>query len=116
MSRFAKFFAALLGLALVAFITSSASRPAAQPPPSSVTFDRYHGYAETRAILDRLAAAYPELARVCSIGKDYKGYDLWAIAITNRKTGPAADKPAFYADGNIDADEPSATEVITLCR
>lgn len=81
------------------------------PPAVALTFDRYHGHKETKALLDRLAAAYPALARVYSIGKDFKGYETWAIEITNQKTGPASEKPAFYADGNIDADEPSATEV-----
>src|SRR3990172_12783945 len=85
---------------------------AGQPAPSvPLTFDRYHGYQEVKGILDRLAAAYPGLARVSSMGKDFKGFDIWVIEITNQKTGPAPDKPAFYADGNIDADEPSSTEV-----
>jgi hypothetical protein len=81
------------------------------PPGVALTFDHYHGYKETKALLDRLAAAYPALARVHSIGRDFKGYETWAIEITNQKTGPASEKPAFYADGNIDADEPSSTEV-----
>jgi len=86
---------------------------AGQPAPSvPLTFDRYHGYQEVKGILDRLAAAYPGLARVSSMGKDFKGYDIWVIEITNQKTGPASEKPAFYADGNIDADEPSSTEVV----
>lgn len=98
--------------ALTAFWLLLSQTPASQSPPAvALTFDHYHGYKETKALLDRLAAAYPARARVYSIGKDFRGYETWAIEITNQKTGPASEKPAFYADGNIDADEPSATEV-----
>lgn len=100
----------LVGLAaLCVFLTRDLKGQA--PASVPLSFDRYHSYQETKALLDGLAAAYPGLARVYSIGKDFKGLDVWAIEITNQKTGPAAEKPAFYADGNIDADEPSATEV-----
>jgi hypothetical protein len=85
---------------------------AAQAPVVPLSFDRYHGYAEIKALLDRLAAVYPRLARVYSIGRDYRGFAVWAIEITNRATGAGDEKPGFYADGNIDADEPSSTEVI----
>ena len=101
--------AGLLGGAL--FFWSS--HPAAQAPaPIGITFDKYHGYEETKAILDRFAAGYPKLARVYSIGKDLKGYDTWLIEITNHDTGKSEEKPAFWNDGNMDADEPSATEVV----
>ena len=101
--------ATLLGGAL--FFCSS--HPSAQSPAASgITFDKYHGYEEIKVILDRFAAAYPKLARVYSIGKDLKGYDTWLLEITNHDTGKADEKPAFWNDGNIDADEPSATEVV----
>lgn len=72
MSGLAKRSALLLGAVAVG-LAAGATRPAARPAPAAVTFERYHGYAETKAILDRLAATYPDLARVSSIGKDYKG-------------------------------------------
>ncbi|NUQ15451.1 MAG: hypothetical protein HUU33_09015, partial [Flavobacteriales bacterium] len=81
----------------------------AAPP---LSFDRYHGYEETANLLRAWASAHPTLARVYSIGKDFKGYDTWLIEITNQRLGQADGKPAFWADGNIDADEPSSTEVI----
>jgi len=83
-----------------------------EPPEIPLTFDHYHGYDETRSLLEAMAMAYPSLARVSSIGQDLRGFDLWAIEITNTATGAADAKPAFYADGNIDADEPSSTEAI----
>jgi len=102
--------ALLVLTALVLLAARGAARQATPPVP--LTFDRYHGYQEVKGILDRLASAHPGLARVSSMGKDFKGYDIWVLEITNQQTGPAAEKPAFYADGNIDADEPSATEAI----
>ncbi len=112
MSRLATRSAAVLVLGFAGLVGPVAPQPADRPAAGALTFDRYHGYTQVKAILDGLAAAFPALARVYSIGKDYKGFDLWAIEITNQKTGPAGEKPAFYADGNIDADEPSSTEVI----
>jgi hypothetical protein len=97
--------------AILAALAAACARPA-PPAPPSLTFDHYHGYDETKALVDALAAAHPDLATVYSIGRDLQGYELWAIEITNTATGPASSKPAFYADGNIDADEPSSTEVI----
>jgi hypothetical protein len=89
------------------------SRPAGQGRDAALlTFDRYHGYEETAALLRAWAATYPKLARVYSIGKDLKGYDTLLLELTNQETGKAEEKPAFWADGNIDADEPSATEAI----
>lgn len=87
--------------------------PAGQGTPARpLSFDRYHGYEETANLLRALAAAHPTLAQVYSIGKDLKGYETWLIEITNQRVGKAAEKPAFWADGNIDADEPSSTEAI----
>ncbi len=81
-------------------------------PNVSIKFDKYHGYKEMKDLLDRLAATYPSLAKVYSIGKDYKDYDIWLIEITNQKTGRAEDKPAFYADGNMDNDEAASSELL----
>ena len=44
-----------------------------------------------------------------SIGKSHEGRDLWVATVTNAKTGPAADKPAFWVDGNIHATEVAAS-------
>jgi hypothetical protein len=81
-------------------------------PDVSITFDRYHGYEEIKTFLNKLAAAYPDLARVYAMAKDFKGYDMMVIEITNQKTGRGEDKPAFYSDGNVDNDECAATELL----
>lgn len=103
----------LLALVAVAWLVLAPRGLADQTPAGvPIAFDRYHSVQEAKALLDALVAAHPTLARVSSMGKDFKGHDIWVLEVTNQQTGPAAEKPAFYADGNIDADEPSSTEVI----
>ncbi len=81
-------------------------------PEVSISFDKYHGYDEVKALLHQLAAAYPDLARLYPMAKDYKGFEILVLEITNHKTGNADEKPAFYGDGNIDNDEAAATELL----
>jgi hypothetical protein len=46
-----------------------------------------------------------------SIGKSYQGRDIWAAILNNPKTGPAAQKPGYYIDGNIHGNEIQGAEV-----
>jgi len=68
-------------------------------------WDRYLKYDEMTAFLEELCEKYPDLASMYSIGKTWQGRDIWCIEITNKKTGPAKDKPAVYVDGNTHAGE-----------
>lgn len=68
-------------------------------------FARYYKYEELVGALRTLAAAYPNLVDIYPIGKSYEGRDIWAIELTNKATGRAEDKPAFYIDANIHAGE-----------
>ena len=52
---------------------------------------------------------HPRLAAIESIGKSHEGRDIWLLTVTNTATGPAADKPAFWVDGNIHATEVAAS-------
>ncbi|MGC4042771.1 MAG: M14 family zinc carboxypeptidase [Armatimonas sp.] len=70
-------------------------------------------YDELTDGLQKLATAYPNLISVQSLGKSYEGRDIWCATITNQFTGPAAEKPALWADGNIHASEVSATTACT---
>ncbi|MDG4889736.1 M14 family metallopeptidase [Mesorhizobium sp. WSM4887] len=70
-----------------------------------VKFDCYYTYDEMTARLRWLTAAYPELATMTSLAKTFQGRDVWAIEITNARTGPGALKPGYYIDGQIHADE-----------
>ncbi|TRL41214.1 M14 family metallopeptidase [Rhizobium straminoryzae] len=70
-----------------------------------IAFDRYYTYDEMTERLKALAAAYPELATLSSIGKSLQGRDVWLMEIGNPKTGPALEKPGYYIDAQIHAEE-----------
>jgi murein tripeptide amidase MpaA len=73
-----------------------------------ILFDHYYPYDELTKHLQSLAAKRPDLLTFESIGKSHEGRDIWCATVTNSATGPAADKPAFWVDGNIHATEVSA--------
>ncbi|HTQ08489.1 MAG TPA: M14 family zinc carboxypeptidase, partial [Fimbriimonadaceae bacterium] len=82
-----------------------------------IEFNRYYRYQDLTALLEAYAAEYPSLVQVESIGKSYEGRDIWLVTVTNRETGPASEKPAFWCDGNIHASEVSAsTAVLRLLK
>jgi len=76
-------------------------------PP--LAFDRFQRYAELTAILQGFATEHPGLVTLESIGRSYEGRDIWVLTVTHLATGPAADKPAFWVDGNIHATEVAAS-------
>jgi len=70
-------------------------------------FDRFYRYDELTRILQGLAGERPELFVLESIGKSHEGRDIWVVTATHG--GAAADKPAFWIDGNIHAGELTAS-------
>jgi hypothetical protein len=80
-------------------------------PRVPVYWNRYHDSQEIARILQELAAAYPDRFRVESIGKSYEGRDMWVATITNFKVGQESQKPGFWIDGGIHANEIQADEV-----
>ncbi len=70
-----------------------------------IACDRYYRYSELTQILQDCTARYPHLASLSSMGRSYEGRDLWLVTVTNFATGPAAEKPALWVDGNIHATE-----------
>ncbi len=80
-------------------------------PRVSVHWNRYYDYAQTTDTLKRLAAAFPNLARLQSLGKSYGDREMWVITITNFQHGEELKKPGFWIDGSIHANEIQATEV-----
>lgn len=71
----------------------------------TIQFDRFYRYAEFTQLLKDFASRYPDLIALESAGKSFEGRDIWIITATNRKTGAAEDKPAFWVDANIHASE-----------
>lgn len=74
-------------------------------------WQKYHTTADAYALLNGWAKAYPNLTNLYSIGETLKGTKLMVLEITNKQSGSAADKPAYYYDGNIHAGELTGGEV-----
>jgi hypothetical protein len=94
-----------------ALAISTGARPAATAEPAPITFDHFHDHAELTAALKSLASAHPGLMTLVSAGKSHGGRDVWAVVLTNPKTGPAEKKAGFYIDANIHGNEVQGTEV-----
>jgi hypothetical protein len=75
-------------------------------------FDTFYRHEELTQLLFDYAAAAPGLVQVASIGKSHEGRDIWVATVTNFSTGDPADKPAFWADGNIHAAELTASTAV----
>ena len=76
---------------------------------SAIAFDRFHRYAELTECLRAFVRDHPTLIALESIGRSHEGRDIWVATVTNAATGPAADKPAFWVDGNIHSTEVAAS-------
>jgi len=82
-------------------------------PKVNVNWSRYYDHQQTTGILQNLVAAYPNLARLESVGKSVGGRDMWVITMTDFSAGTESRKPGFWIDGSIHANEIQATEVCT---
>lgn len=71
----------------------------------TVDFARYYLYDDLVAILQSFADEYPQFAALDSIGQSHEGRDIWLMTLTNKETGAADEKPAFWLDANIHATE-----------
>lgn len=97
--------------AIGAILLFTLSPTSGQQAPAAFNASKYHSHADVTAFLRQAEKAHPKLVRVESIGKSYKGLDLWVATVTNLDSGAPESKPAIFMDGNIDGDEPIATEV-----
>jgi murein tripeptide amidase MpaA len=75
----------------------------------AVAFDRFLRYSELTEVLQAYAREHPGLVTIESIGRSHEGRDIHVVTVTNQSTGPAADKPAFWVDGNIHSTEVAAS-------
>lgn len=107
MNTFARFVSSCLGLVVFSANLALAQARDQQQPG----WNRYHNSTETHALLERWAGEFPDLTNLYSIGETLEGTPLMVLEITNKRTGDAADKPAYYYDGNIHSGELTAAEV-----
>ena len=89
-------------------IFKAAGSPA--KPKVSVSWNRYYDYGGITDICKKIAAAYPQLAKLESIGKSFLGKDMWVLTITDFKKGEPDKKPGVYIDGNIHSNEVQGSE------
>ena len=88
----------------------AAGTPAA--PKVDVRWNVYHDYDQATELLKRLVKAHPDLARLQSLGKSHEGREMWLLTITDTSGGQPDEKPAFWIDGGIHANEIQASEVV----
>lgn len=98
-------------LLAVAIILAALSGSHAQNNDLNPDWKSFHTTAATHQLLNGWAKAYPNLTRLYSIGETLKGTPLMMLEITNKQTGAAEDKPAYYYDGNIHSGELTGAEV-----
>lgn len=105
-------FIILLALSLQAQTPDQLFKAAGSPvnPKVAVSWNRYNDPAAIAEICKKIAAAYPNLAKLESIGKSYKGRDIWCLTITDFKKGNPDSKPGMYIDGNIHSNEIQGAE------
>jgi len=80
-------------------------------PKVPVIWNRYYTNEGLLDIYQKLERAHPNLVKLQSIGKSYEGRDLWLLTVTNHNNRPHREKPAFWVDGNIHANEIQTAEV-----
>lgn len=68
-------------------------------------FDRYLRYGELTDLLQQLASDHADLVELESYGTSHEGRNLWLVTVTDRSTGMAEHKPAYWVDANIHATE-----------
>jgi hypothetical protein len=80
-------------------------------PKVPISWNHYNDVGGVGEILKKIAQAYPDLAKLESIGKSFKGNDIWVLTITDfKKGGDVSRKPGMYIDGNIHSNEIQGTE------
>jgi len=80
-------------------------------PRVKISWNRYYTNEGLHDIYKQMVRAYPELIRLETIGKSHDGRDLWLLVVTNLKNKPHVEKPGFWIDGNIHANEIQTAEV-----
>lgn len=74
-------------------------------------FDQYYDYDQLVEAMQALHKAYPELTSLDLVGKSEEQRAIYALTISNPKTGDHLSKPGVYVDGNIHGNEVQAGEV-----
>ncbi|MFC3416909.1 M14 family metallopeptidase [Algoriphagus hitonicola] len=79
-------------------------------PKVEVAWNRYYTYEGLVDVMQKIAEAHPNLAKIETIGQSYEGRDIMTLTITDFSTGKDTDKPAMWIDGNIHSNEVQGAE------
>ncbi len=75
----------------------------------NVMYDHFYTYAELASWLAALQAAQPALVSVASLATTAEGRSVHVVTVTDPATGPAADKPAYFVQAGLHAQEGAGT-------
>lgn len=82
-----------------------------EDPKVETSWNRYLTNEGIENLSRELAEAHPELIQLSSIGQSYEGRELWLLTVTNHNNRSHREKPGYYIDGNIHANEIQGTEI-----
>ncbi len=80
-------------------------------PKVPIIWNRYYTNEGLLEIYRKLEREHPQLVKLESIGKSYEGRELWLLTVTNHNNKSHREKPGFWIDGNIHANEIQTAEV-----
>jgi murein tripeptide amidase MpaA len=75
----------------------------------AIDFSRFYRYDELMALLRGFASEHPAYVALETLGTSHEGRAIPLVTVTNAATGRAADKPAYWVDGNIHSVELTAS-------
>ena len=100
--------AAASALTLAALLIAPSTALAADEFPAG--FEGYHTYAAVGAAAKAVADAHPDIAKRFSIGKSYKGREIWAMKISDNVATDESEPEVLY-EGGTHADEHMGVEL-----
>ncbi len=112
---------ALASIVLWVFMTAAqeSARPqgfpglaAGRAPRVEIPWNRLYDADQIYALLDRLAAEWPELLRMQVIGHSVENREMRVYTLNDGATGPDSDKPAMWVDGNVHGNEVQGSEAV----
>ena len=78
----------------------------------SIEWNRFYDHKAIGTILQQLTNEFASLTTLSSIGKSYKGREIWCLEVTSKNHGNPKRKPAMYIDGNIHGNEVQGGEAV----
>lgn len=82
-----------------------------EDPEVQASWNRYLTYEGIENFSRELADTHPDLVKLRSIGQSYEGRELWMLTVTNHNNKPHTEKPGYYIDGNIHANEIQGADI-----